>query len=266
MVEVKLKGKVTIVTGSSRGIGKAISLEFARQGADVVVNAHRDIKAMFETVEEIRSLGHESIPIVADVSNSKDVKKLVNETVKEFGKIDVLVNNAGIMRPAPIEELSEDDWDNVMNVNLKGAFLCSKYVGKQMIKQKKGVILNIASIAGLVPEVFAGAYSPSKAALISLTHLLALEWAKYNIRVNAICPGPVETAMTNAEWPGKKREARIKAIPLKRFGKPEEVAKAAVFLASEDSSYVTGHALVIDGGSSKSMYYLLNLLIDLVKL
>lgn len=266
MVEVKLKGKVAIVTGSSRGIGKAISLEFARQGADVVVNAHRDIKAMFETAEEIRSLGRESIPIVADVSNSKDVNNLVNETVKEFGKIDILVNNAGIMKSTPIEELSEDDWDNVMNVNLKGAFLCSKHVGKQMIKQKKGVIVNIASIAGFVPEVFAGAYSPSKAALISLTYLLALEWAKHNIRVNAICPGPVETAMTNAEWPGRKREARIKAIPLKRFGKPEEVAKAAVFLASEDSSYITGHALVIDGGSLKSMYYLLDVLIDLLKL
>jgi len=258
---MKLQGKVAIVTGSGRGIGKAISLEFARQGADVVVNAHRDIKAIFETAEEIRSLGRKSLPIVADVSNNEDVKKLVSETIKQFGKIDILVNNAGIMRSAPIEQLSEDDWDSVMNINLKGTFLCSKYVSQQMIKQKSGVIINIASIAGLIPEIFAGAYSPSKAGLINLTQLLALEWAKYNIRVNAICPGSIETAMTDAEWPGKKREARIKAIPLNRFGKPEEVAKTAVFLACDDSSYMTGHALVMDGGSSISMYYLVHLLI-----
>jgi len=257
---MKLQGKVAIVTGSGRGIGKAISLEFARQGADVVVNAHRDIKAIFETAEEIRSLGRKSLPIVADVSNNEDVKKLVSETIKQFGKIDILVNNAGIMKSAPIEQLSEDDWDSVMNINLKGTFLCSKYVSQQMIKQKSGVIINIASIAGLIPEIFAGAYSPSKAGLINLTQLLALEWAKYNIRVNAICPGSIETAMTNAEWPGKKREARIKAIPLNRFGKPEEVAKTAVFLACDDSSYMTGHALVMDGGSLISMYYLVHLL------
>jgi len=266
MFEKKLEGKVAIVTGSSRGIGKAISLEFARQGARVVVNGNSDMKGLSETAEEIRAVGCRSLPILADISNSSDVKKLVSTTMKEFGKIDILVNNAGIMKSAPIEELSEDDWDNVMNVNLKGAFLCSKYVGKQMIKQKRGVILNIASIAGLVPVVFAGSYSPSKAALISLTHLLALEWAKYNIRVNAICPGPVETELTNAEWPGKKRAARIKAIPLKRFGKPEEIAKAAVFLASDDSSYVTGHALVVDGGSVISMYHLVNLFISLPNL
>jgi len=257
---MKLQGKVAIVTGSGRGIGKAISLEFARQGADVVVNAHRDIKAIFETAEEIRSLGRKSLPIVADVSNNEDVKKLVSETIKQFGKIDILVNNAGIMRSAPIEQLSEDDWDSVININLKGTFLCSKYVSQQMIKQKSGVIINIASIAGLIPEIFAGAYSPSKAGLINLTQLLALEWAKYNIRVNAICPGSIETAMTNAEWPGKKREARIKAIPLNRFGKQEEVAKTAVFLACDDSSYMTGHALVMDGGSLISMYYLVHLL------
>ena len=261
MVEGKLQGDVAIVTGSGRGIGKAISLEFARQGADVVVNGHSDVEAISKTGEEIRALGRGSLPVVADVSNINDVKRLVGETTKEFGKIDILVNNAGIMKSAPIEELSEKDWDSVMNVNLKGAFLCSKYVGHQMIMRKKGVIINIASIAGFVPEVFAGAYSPSKAGLISLTQLLALEWAKYNVRVNALCPGAIETAITNAEWPGKKREARIKAIPLKRFGKPEEVAKTAVFLASNDSSYITGHALVMDGGSSQSMYSLVNLLI-----
>jgi len=261
MVEGKLQGSVAIVTGSGRGIGKAISLEFAGQGADVVVNAHSDVKAIFKTAEEIRALGRRSLPVVADVSNTKDVKRLVSETTKEFGKIDILVNNAGIMKPAPIEKLSEEAWDSVMNVNLKGAFLCSKYVGHQMIMRKNGVIINIASIAGFVAEVFAGAYSPSKAGLISLTQLLALEWAKYNIRVNAICPGAIETAITNAEWPGKKREARIEAIPLKRFGKPEEVAKTAVFLACSDSSYTTGHALVMDGGSSQSMYSLVNLLI-----
>jgi len=258
---MKLGGKVAIITGGGRGIGKAISLKFAEQGAKVVINAHTDINAMIKTAKEIRSLGSNSLPIAADVSNEKNVKEMVGTTIREFGKIDILVNNAGIFRPAPIKRLSVEDWDAVINVNLKGAFLCSKHVGQQMIRQKSGVIINVASIAGLIPVVYSGAYSPSKAGLISLTQVLAIEWAKYNIRVNAICPGSIQTALTNTEWAGKKREARIKTIPLKRFGKPEEVAKTAVFLACNDSSYVTGHALVVDGGSLKCMYYLVNLLI-----
>jgi len=257
---MKLKGKVAIVTGSGRGIGKAISLEFAREGADIVVNVHRDVKSASKVAEEIRSLGRRSVPVIADVSNNDDAKRLINTAVKEFGRIDILVNNAGILKPVPLEQLSEDDWDSVMNVNLKGAFLCSKYACQEMIKQKSGgVIINIASIAGLIPEVLAGAYSPSKAALISLTELMAVEWAKYNIRVNAICPGPIETEMSDIDWPSKeKKEVRAKGIPLNRFGRTEEVAKVAVFLASDDASYITGHALLVDGGSSKSMYHLIH--------
>lgn len=262
MSELKLQGKVAIVTGSGRGIGKAISLKFAEQGADLVINGHKDIDSISETAREIRSLGCKSLPVVADVSNDEDVKKIVSATVKEFGKIDILVNNAGILISAPVEQLPLKDWDAVMDVNLKGSFLCSKYVGQQMIKQKGGVIINIASIAGLVPVVFAGAYSPSKAGLISLTQILAMEWAKYNIRVNSLCPGSIETQLTDAEWStNAKREARIRAIPLKRFGKPEEVAKAAVFLACDDSSYITGQALVVDGGSMQCLYSMVNLLV-----
>ncbi len=259
---MKLEGKVAIITGSGQGIGQAISMVFAREGADIVLDDVK-VSTMTKTAEEIRALGRKVLPIKADISIASDVRRMVNKSVEKFGKIDILVNNAGIMRNAPIEQLSEDDWDAVMNVNLKGVFLCSKYVGQQMIKQKGGVIINIASIAGLNPQIHAGAYSISKAGVISLTELLAMEWATHNIRVNAICPGPTKTTLFDSYWFGESREARKKAIPMGRFGEPEEIAKVALFLASDDSSYLTGHTLVADGGSSKCLY---NLVDQLVKI
>jgi len=259
---MKLKGKVAIVTGSGQGIGQAISLVFAREGADIVLN-DVNFSTLTKVAEEIRSLGREVLPVKADVSNGNDVMEMVRKSVEKFGKIDVLVNNAGIMRNAPIEQLSEEDWDAVMNVNLKGVFLCSKYVGQQMIKQKSGAIVNIASIAGLNPQIHAGAYSVSKAGVISLTELLAMEWAACNVRVNAICPGPTKTTLFDSCWSGERREARRKAIPIGRFGEPKEIAKAALFLASDDIGYLTGHTLVVDGGSSKCLYHLVDQIVEM---
>jgi len=258
---MKLKGKVAIVTGAGRGIGRAISLEYAREGADVVVS-DIDLQAATDAAKEVRSLGREELAVKVDVSDSTEVREMAENVLNRFGKIDILVNNAGFFkRTSPIVDLSEEEWDKAMDVNLKGTFLCTKYVGKQMTKQREGLIINIASISGLMPFVHWGPYSPSKAGVISLTQLAALELAEYNIRVNAICPGPIRTPLTDIVYADKKlREARIKSIPLNRFGEAEEVAKVAVFLACEDSSYMTGHAIVVDGGSSKSTFHLIDMI------
>ncbi|MFQ5711545.1 MAG: SDR family NAD(P)-dependent oxidoreductase [Candidatus Geothermarchaeales archaeon] len=263
---MRLEGKVAIVTGSSRGIGRAVAIGFAKAGADVVVNCDKDVEAAERVAEEIRSLGRRSIVVRADVSRKEDVDRMVEETLNEFGSIDILVNNAGIFTACPIEDLEEEDWDRVMNVNLKGVFLCSQAVGRHMIKKKSGVIINIASISGHIPETRLGAYTPSKAGVLGLTSLLAVEWAKHNIRVNAISPGPIRTALHEKIFADEVlREARHRAVPLNRPGEPEEIAKIAEFLASDDSSYVTGQTIVADGGSMMSMFYLVHLLSEYAK-
>lgn len=255
---MKLLEKKAIVTGSSRGIGRAIALDLAREGADVVINYHRNGEGAKEVAEKISSMGRNTLLIKADISDANSVNTMINETIKEFDRIDILVNNAGIVHKAPMEDLSVEDWDRVMNANLRGAFLCCKYAGKQMIKRREGNIINISSIAAFQPEINLGAYSVSKAGLIMLTQLLAIEWAKYNIRVNAVCPGPIETQLIREAFDTSDLyEARISGVPIQRFGKPEEVAKLVSFLASNDSSNITGEHIVIDGGSMRSMYYLI---------
>jgi NAD(P)-dependent dehydrogenase (short-subunit alcohol dehydrogenase family) len=257
---MKLEKKVAIVTGGGQGIGKAICLSFAREGSDVMVT---DIvsETAKEVSKEIEAIGRRSLSFGMDVSNGKHVQEMVQTALKTFGRIDVLVNVAGIFIKSPIEEVSEQDWDRVIAVNLKGTFLCSQAVGKEMIKQGGGSIVNFASVAGHTPQIYSGAYSPSKAGVILLTKIMAVEWAKYNIRVNAVSPGPITTPMTDSIYNTEKlKKGRARAIPLNRFGTPEEVAKAIVFLASEDASYITGHALTIDGGSLDSMFYLVGLL------
>lgn len=256
---MKLEKKKVIVTGSSRGIGRSIALHCGKAGADVVVNYHSSTQKANAVAEKIRSMGRKALVIQADVAESSAVKKMVDEAIQEFGRIDILVNNAGIVLKDPMEQLSERDWNRVMNVNLRGPFLCSKYAGRQMIEQESGVIINIASISGLHPEINMGAYSISKAGLIRLSEILAIEWAKYNIRVNAVCPGPVQTPMMKEAYEDPDLyKARTEAIPMKRFAKPEEIAKLVTFLASEDASYITGEQVVIDGGSLRSMYYLID--------
>lgn len=259
---MKLKNKVSIVTGGGQGIGKAICLAFAREGSDLVV---ADIlpKTAEETSKEIKALGRRSFPFEIDVSNGKQIKEMVSKVLDSYGRIDILVNVAGIAIKSPIENVSEKDWDKVIAVNLKGTFLCSQTVGREMIKQHAGTIINFGSVAAYTPQIYLGAYSPSKAAVLLLTKMMAVEWAKHNIRVNAISPGPIVTPLTEAAWSTEAlKEARAKSIPMNRFGRPEEIAKAVVFLASDESSYVTGHSLVVDGGSLNSMFHMVNLLVS----
>ena len=246
-----LSNKVAIVTGSARGIGKAIAIALAKQGAHVVVS---DIINGNSTVNAIKKLRRKSIFVKTDVSKKEDIDNLIDITIKKFRRIDLLVNNAGILKMCPAENVTEEDWDKVIAINLKGYFLCAQAAAKKMIKQKSGNIINVASIAGLGAYATAVAYCASKAAIILLTKTLAVEWGKYNIRVNAICPGVIVTAMTKGLLANKKfKEMTFAKTPLGRAGKPEEMATVAVFLASNASSYITGHALVADGGWTASL-------------
>jgi 3-oxoacyl-[acyl-carrier protein] reductase len=245
---MKLKDKVAIVTGSGQGIGREIALTFAKEGAKVVVS---DItEKIHEVVKEIEALGSQALAVKCDVSKLSDAEKMVKETVKKFGRVDILVNNAGIFPFKPFTEMSEADWDKVLNVNLKGTFNCTKAVIPYMIKQKYGKIINISSIAGTVVGFQQLThYCASKAGIVGFTKALALELAPYGINVNAIAPGPIETPGTQAL--GKEVYEQIKkALPIGRWGKPSEIANIALFLASEDSSLITGQCIVADGGYS----------------
>lgn len=241
-----LTNKIAVVTGASRGLGKAMATGLAKAGADIVVT---DILDITETVGEIKKLGREALGVRVDVSKKEDIETMVKQTIEKFGRIDILVNNAGIFRVSPAEMMKEEDWDKVIAVNLKGQFLCAQEVGKQMIKQKSGKIINMASIAGKFAFAQSVAYNASKAGVILLTKTLAVEWGKYNIQVNAICPGVFATAMTEDFLKDENFLQMMKTrVPLARYGEPKELVGAVVYLASKDSDYMTGHALVIDGG------------------
>ena len=257
---MRLQNKSALVTGGAQGIGKAISLAFAREGANVIVADIRNQEA--EAVSaEIVEMGRKSLSFEIDVSRKSRVDEMVEKAAGAFGSIDILVNAAGIFVRSPIEDVSEEDWDRVMAVNLKGTFLCSQSVGRQMIKQGAGNIVNIASIAGHAPQININAYSPSKAGIIMLTKIMAVEWAGYGVRVNAISPGPTATPMFMSIYDSKaKFEQRKKAIPQNRVAGPDEIAHTAVFLCSEEAGFITGDSLVIDGGSLNSMFYLMGML------
>ena len=258
---MKLTSRVSIVTGGGGGIGRAICLAFAREGSDLLIADIVSQKA--ERVgEEIQAMGRKSFPFEMDVSNKRQVEEMVKKALDVFGRINILVNVAGIViGNSPIENLSEEDWDKVIGVNLKGTFLCSQTVGKVMIKQGGGNIINIASISGKAPQIHAGAYSPSKAGVILLTQVMAIEWVKHNIRVNSISPGRIMTPLTDSFYNTEGlRDARRRSVPMNRLGNPEEIAHAAVFLASDDSSYMTGESLIIDGGFLNGLFYLSSLL------
>lgn len=241
-----LESKTAIVTGASRGLGKAMAQGLAEAGANVAVS---DISDCSKTVAEIKKSGQKAIALKTDVSKKSDIKKMVEKTIKEFGKIDILVNNAGIFRTAPAEKIKEEDWDKIMAVNLKGEFLCAQEAGKQMIKQKSGKIVNIASVAGLSAFAGSAAYNASKAGIILLTKTLAVEWGKYNIQANAVCPGSFATEMTKDFLKDKDFMQMIKTrTALARYGEPRELIGTVVYLSSKASDYVTGHALTVDGG------------------
>ncbi len=250
---MKLTGRVAVITGAGTGIGRATALLFAREGAKVVVNyAHSEDEAN-EVVQKIKAFGGEAFAIKADVSKEAEVKKMIDETIKKYKKIDILFNNAGIELQKPITLTSEEEWDRVLAINLKGMFLCSKHAIPKMEANKKGVIINTASVAGLVGSANLSAYCASKGGVVLLTKTLALELAHQNIRVNCICPGAIETPMIRRfieQSPDPKEfEQQLNDMhPLGRMGRPEEIAQAALFLASDESSFITGHALAVDGG------------------
>lgn len=246
-----LTGKTAIVTGSARGIGHTIAIELARHGANVVIT---DIIPGDATVNKIKALKRKSFFIKADVSKKQEVENLINKTLKQFKKIDILVNNAGIFQTSPTETLKEEDWEKTININLKGYFLCAQETGKHMLKRKKGVIINISSVAGLKGYAQGASYCASKGGIINLTKSLAAEWGPKGIRVNSICPGIIETAMTKGMLTNKKtKQGMLMKIPLKRTGKSIDIAGAAVFLASDASSYITGTEIIIDGGWTCSL-------------
>jgi 3-oxoacyl-[acyl-carrier protein] reductase len=244
---MRLEGKVALVTGASRGIGREIALELAREGTSVAVNyAGSEAKAL-ELVDEIKAMGRDAFAIQADVSNSDSVTDMVKETVERFGKLDILVNNAGITKDNLLMRMKESEWDDVININLKGVFLCTKAVTRQMMKQRSGRIVNISSIVGVSGNAGQANYVAAKSGVIGLTKTAAKELSSRGITVNAIAPGFITTDMTDKLNEEVKAEM-LKQIPLARFGEPKDIAKTVVFLASEDSGYMTGQTLHVDGG------------------
>lgn len=246
--DFRLNDQVAIVTGGNKGIGRTIALCLAQAGAHVVVTG-RTKQELEEVCSEIRQLGNRALGVEMDVRNETDVGKMVAEALEVFGRIDVLVNNAGISQVLPAEDHTEEVWDAILDTNLKGVFLCSQAVGRQMIKQKRGSIVNMSSQAGTVGLLNHAAYCASKGGVNSLTRVLALDWAPHNVRVNAVAPTVIRTPMTDKVFADQKVRAELTAkIPLGRFGEPEDVAGAVIFLASEASSMITGHVLLVDGG------------------
>ena len=244
---MQLKGKTAVVTGGSRGIGRAIALQLAEKGANIVVNYTSNHTAAQEVVRQIEEMGVSGKAVKADVSNSEEVENLVNEVLNTFGSIDILINNAGITRDNLIIRMTEQEFDDVINTNLKGAFLCTKSISKVMIKQKSGKIINVSSVVGIIGNAGQSNYAAAKAGIIGFTKSMAKELAKRGINVNAIAPGFIETDMTS-KLSDKVKEEFAKNIPLMRAGKPEDIAKAVLFLASEYSDYITGQVINIDGG------------------
>lgn len=246
---MSFKGKVVVVTGSGRGIGRSIGLGFAGQGAAVVVNALH-AEHVNRVVKEVQALGAQAIPAVADVSTQRGVRLLFEIVSKQLGSVDILVNNAGMNIVKPAVEFSEKEWDKVNSVNLKSTFLCSKAAAELMIPQRWGRIINISSIVGINPFPFRAPYATSKAGVIMLTRELAIEWAKYNIQVNAIAPGFFKTDMLidRIKEGTINEKAILRRVPMGRLGDVNEIVNLALFLASEQSSYVTGQVIAVDGG------------------
>jgi NAD(P)-dependent dehydrogenase (short-subunit alcohol dehydrogenase family) len=247
---MRLDGKTGIVTGARRGIGRAIALALAREGATVVVSDISQEDSQ-KVVDEIKRMGRRGLALKCDVSFSNDVEDMVRRTVAEFGRVDILVNNAGIIAYKPFLELTEEDWDRTLNVNLKGQFLCARAAARDMVKNKSGRIINIASISsggcGIAFPLIAH-YTASKGGVGALTEALALELTPLGINVNAICPGAIDTDMAKGAKESGQLQQVLARIPKGRLGQPQDIANLAVFLASDESEYISGAAIVIDGG------------------
>lgn len=246
---MSFSGKTALVTGGSRGLGRAICLRLAREGANIVFSYAGNEDAARETARLLESLGARALAVKADAADAAAVKTLFDAAVKEFGRIDILVNNAGITRDSLLMTMKEDDFDAVLDTNLKGTFLCTKAVSRIMMKQRYGRIVNLSSVVGLHGNAGQLNYAASKAGVIGLTKSAAKELASRGITVNAVAPGFIDTDMT-AALPEAARTALLAAIPANRLGQAAEAAKAVAFLASEDAAYITGQVLAVDGGMS----------------
>lgn len=246
---MKLEGKVAIVTGAGRegkGIGRFVALALAQEGADIAI-ADFVPDAAEAVAEAVRSLGRRAVAVRANVADPADAETIVQRTLDELGKVDILVNNAGITRDALIARMSEQEWDMVLDTNLKGTFNCTKAVTRTMLKQRSGKIVNMASVMGIIGNPGQANYSASKAGVIALTKTTARELGSRGVNVNALAPGFIQTAMTD-ELPDSVRDSIADQIPLNRLGTPEDVAKLVLFLCTEDSSYITGQVINVDGG------------------
>ena len=242
-----LKDEVAVVTGSSRGIGAATAIKLAEEGADLVINYNSDRESAEETAAEVRELGRKALIVQGNVANSDDAKNLIKSTIDEYGKIDILVNNAGITKDGLILRMKEKDFSNVIDVNLKGTFNCTKNAIRYMMKQRHGKIVNLSSVVGLMGNAGQANYAASKAGVVGFSKSVAKEVSKRGINVNVVAPGYIDTEMTE-ELPSKVKEDMLDNIPLNRFGEVEDVANVILFLVSPLSSYVNGQTINIDGG------------------
>lgn len=242
-----LTGKVAVVTGAGRGIGKAIALKLASLGASIVVNYRSSEKEAEELIEEIKSQGGSASAVQGDVSCFEDAESVIKFAVETFGRLDILVNNAGITKDTLLLRMKEEEFDKVINVNLKGVFNCTKHASSIMLKQKSGTIINISSVIGLIGNAGQANYAAAKAGIIGFTKSVAKELGSRGITVNAIAPGFITTDMTEV-LSDKVKEKLLENVPLKRLGSPEDVANLAAFLASENASYITGQVINVDGG------------------
>jgi 3-oxoacyl-[acyl-carrier protein] reductase len=243
---MNLSGKVALVTGASRGIGKAVALKLAQAGADLIVTA-TSLDRAEKTADEITAIGRKALAVKVDISNTSDVEALFAKITEEFGRLDFLVNNAGITKDGLLMRMKDADWDAVLDTNLKGAFVCTREAIKLMGKAKGGSIVNVSSVVGEMGNAGQANYCASKAGLIGFTKAVAKEYARRNITVNAITPGFIETDMTDV-LSASVKEDLLKQIPVGRLGKPEDIANAVLFLVSDMGSYITGHVLSVNGG------------------